>query len=395
MSDASTTRPTPTGPPFAWRLFIRGVMFIMRWLFGWRFSVRTEGELPPSDEPIVVVANHTSYVEPFLAVHAIWKATGHWAQPLAKAELFSVPILGPLARAAGAIPVERQSTEGRANAYRAAIERLAEGGAIYIAPEGTTSHDGELLPLRHGAARLALEAGCRVLVATHFGGQRAFSPVQTWPSRRVAFDVVLEPLDLVEDEDAAGLTGRIAATMLDRSEELRRDYAEHDITAPWWPPYPEPAEPTRTARENLEEYREAMSEAIEQARARMTTIATERDLDARYRSARDRARGAAEQARVRATELSDQVRQRADELVDLARSGQLSDELRQRAEDLQRQARLVADHAAELRAELREGAAHHPPQDHPPQDDAPQDDVEPRPVDDTARPAVPDDPPAA
>ena len=378
MSDHDeTTRPVAAGPPRAWRMFIRGVMFVMRRLFGWRFSARVEGELPRSDEPIVLVANHTSYVEPFLVVHAVWRATGHWAQPLAKAELFGIPVFGTLARAAGAIPVERQSTEGRATAYRAAVDRLAEGGAIYIAPEGTTSHDGELLPLRHGAARLALQAGCRVLVATQFGGQRAFSPVRTWPDRRVHFDVVLDTLDLLEDEDAAGLTGRIAATMLDRSEELRRDYAEHDITAPWWPPYPEPAEPTRTARENLEEYRDTMTEAIEHARERMAALTADRDLETRVRSARDRARTAAEQARTRASELSDQVRQRADELVEVARSGQLSDELRQRAEDLQRQARLVAEHAAELREELREGAEHHVA-------------AEPHPVDDTAAPEVPD-----
>ena len=62
----------------------------------------------------------------------------------------------------------------------------------------------------------------------------------------------------------------------------------------------------------------------------------------------------------------------------MARSGQLSDELRQRAEDLQRQARLLAEHAAELREELREGAEHHVA-------------TEPHPVDDTPQPRPPDD----
>ena len=353
-------------------------MFIMRRLFGWRFSARIEGALPASDQPVVVVANHTSYIEPFLVVHALWRTTGHWAQPLAKAELFRIPVFGTLARAAGAIPVERQSSEGRATAYGAAVDRLQQGGAIYIAPEGTTSHDGELLPLRHGAARLALEAGARVVVVTQFGGQRVFSPVVKWPPRGAHFDVVIEALEPLADEDAAGLTGRIAATMMDRSVELRQDYAQRDVTAPWWPPYSEPAEPTRTARENLEEYRETMAEAIEHARERMAELRVEGELEARVRAARDRARTAAEQARTRAQELSDQLRHRADELADLARSGQLGDELRHRAEDLQRQARLVAEHAAELREELRDGAEHHPPH-------------RARPIDDTATPTLPDD----
>lgn len=361
MSDTSSTRPASDGPTIAWRMFIQGVMFVMRRIFGWTFSRRVEGELPSKDEPIVVVANHTSYFEPFLLVHALWRTTGHWAQPLAKAELFKVPVLGPLARAAGATPVERQSSEGRANAYSAAVATLERGGAIYIAPEGTTSHDGELLPLRHGAARLALEAGVRVVVVTQFGGQRVMSPVVRWPHRRAHFSVVIEALEPIEGEDAAELTGRIAATLLDRSMELRESYPQRDVTAPWWPPYSEPAEPTRTARENLEEYREAMTEAIETARERMAELAAERDLDERLQSARDRARTAADQARARAHELTEQLRHRADELADLARSGQLSDELRHRAEDLQRQARLVAEHAAELREELRDGVDHHVP----------------------------------
>lgn len=358
-SDDDTFRAPAEGPPWAWRFLVRLVVLVLTRLFGWKLSARIEGELPAAGEPVVVVANHTGYFEPFLLVHALWKLTGHWVQPLAKAELFRIPVFGTMARAAGGIPVERGSNEGRASAYAAAVECLEQGGAIYIAPEGTTSHDGELLPLRHGAARLALQAGCTMLVVTHFGGQRAFSPVVKWPHRGAHFDLVVEEVRPLPDDDEASLTGRIAATMLDRTVELRDAYADQDITAPWWPPYPEPAEPTRTARENIEEYRDAMAEAIDQARERMAEIAAERDLDARVRHARERARSAAETARTRAAELGDQLRHRSDELVELARSGQLGDDLRQRAEELQRQARLIAEHAAELRAELREGAEQH------------------------------------
>lgn len=344
------------GPPWAWRLLVRGMTLILTKVFRWKLSVRIEGDLPPADQPVVVVVNHTGYLEPFLVVHAIWQRTGHWCRPLAKAELFRVPVLAPLARAAGGIPVERQSDEGRANAFATAVDALHEGHAIYIAPEGTTSHDGELLPLRHGAARLALQAGCTMMVATQFGGQRAFSPVVRMPHRGAHFDVVLDPLPVLPDDDEASLTGRAAAIMLDRSTELQADYAQQDREADWWPPYPNPAEPTQTARENLEQYRETMAHAIEQARERMAELTAERDLESRVNAARERARTAADQGRARAAELGDQLRHRADEMVELARSGHLGDELRARAEELQRQARLLADHAAELRAELRDGA---------------------------------------
>lgn len=361
MSDLHTddARDPRQGPPWAWRFLVKLVVFTLTRIFGWKLSARIEGEVPSGDEPVVVVANHTGYLEPFLLVHALWKLTGHWVQPLAKAELFRIPVFAPLARAAGGIPVERQSGEGRRSAYASAIACLDRGGAIYIAPEGTTSHDGELLPLRHGAARLALEAGCSMIVVTHFGGQRAFSPVVRMPHRAAHFDLVIEEVRPLPDDDEVSLTGRLAATMLDRSVELRHGYADQDITAQWWPPYSEPGEPTSTARENIEKYRETMAEAIEQARERMGELAAERDLDARMQTARERARTAADTARSRAAELGDQLRQRSDELVELARSGQLGDDLRHRAEDLSRQAKLIAEHAAELRAELREGVEHH------------------------------------
>lgn len=358
-------RDVDAGPSRAWRLWIGTAMFLMRRIFGWKFHARVIEPLPAADQPVVVVANHTGYVEPFLLAHAVWQRTGHWIQPLVKAEIFKLPIAGWLARAAGAIPVERGSEHGRASAYAAAVERLHEGGAIYIAPEGTTSHDGELLPLRHGAARLALQAGCSMMVVTSFGGQRAFSQVVGRPHRGAHFDLTIEALVPMEDDDERSLTGRVAATMIDRGAELRESYGQRDITAKWWPPYRDPAEPTKTARENMEQYREAMAEAIEQARERMTSLAAERDLDGRMNAARERAREAAEQARERAHELGDQLRHRSDELLDLARQGQLGEDMRHRVEELSRQARLVAEHAAELREELREGAEHHQHDDEP------------------------------
>lgn len=356
-ADPIADRSVTDGPPWAWRFLVRAVVLVLTKVFRWKLSVRIEGELPAADQPLVVVVNHTGYLEPFLVVHAIWQRTGHWLRPLAKAELFRIPLFAPMARAAGGIPVERQSNEGRATAFATAVDALHRGNSIYVAPEGTTSHDGELLPLRHGAARLALQAGCDMMVATQFGGQRAFSPVVRMPHRGAHFDVVLDPLPVLPDDDEASLTGRAAAIMLDRGTELRRDYAQRELTAPWWPPYPEPGEPTRTARENIEQYRETMAEAIEQARERMAELATERDLDTRVAAARERARSAADTARARAAELGEQVRHRSDELLELARQGQLGDELRHRAEELSRQARLIAEHAAELRAELREGEA--------------------------------------
>lgn len=298
-------------------------MGFLRRVMGWRTRAQLPDPAPPPDQPLVVVFNHTSALDAFVVVDAVWRRLRHWCQPLVKAEVFDVPVLGTLARGAGAIPVARGEGGGREAAYDDAVARLREGGTVMIAPEGTTTHDGSLLPLRHGAARLALEAGVDVLVATHFGAQRAFSPVVRFAQRDVVVDMALDVLHPWPDEDATSLTGRMGATMLDRGEQLQANYPQADPTARWWPPYAQPASPTATARESLERYRESMAEAVAQARQRMARYTEEYEVDQRLADARERAVAAAEdlaaRSRARAEELAGQARERYDELSDLAR----------------------------------------------------------------------------
>jgi 1-acyl-sn-glycerol-3-phosphate acyltransferase len=277
------------GPPWAWRLVVTSVLWFLRRVRGWRVRARRPDVVPPPRQPLVVVINHTSNVDAFLVADVVWRGLGHWVRPLARAELFAIPALGVLVRKGGTIPVERGASAGREAAYGHAVEQLRAGASILIAPEGTASHDGSLLPLRHGAARLALEAGVDVLVVTHFGAQRGFSPVARWPERGALVTMTFDLLSPWPDEDASSLTGRIAATMTDRGAELRAAYPKADPDASWWPPYSVPGSPTETARENLERYRQSTAEAIEQARERMAQVAAEHDAPERVAHARERA----------------------------------------------------------------------------------------------------------
>ena len=260
-------------PPWAWRLAVRAVLGLLRGLFGWRVRARLPDVPPRPDQPLVVVFNHTSAIDAFLVVDTVWRRLRHVCQPLVKEELFQVPGLRTLARRAGAIPVARGEGAGRATAYRHAVARSREGATILVAPESTITHDGSLLPLRHGAARLALEAGADVLVVTHFGAPRGFSPVVRFPDRGVIVTMTMDVLAPSPDDDAASLTWRIAATMLDRSAELQASYPQADPDARWWPPYSVPAPPTATAHENLARYQQSMTEGVAQARERMAHIA--------------------------------------------------------------------------------------------------------------------------
>ncbi len=320
------------------------MLWLLRRVRGWRIHAQRPPLLPPPDRPYVAVFNHTSAIDGFVVAEVLWRGTRHWVQPLVKAELFELPVLGWLARAAGAIPVHRGEGEGREHAYRDAIAQLEAGGTVLLAPESTITHDGNLLPLRHGAARLAQEAGVDVLVVTHFGAQRGFSPVVRFPERGAVVTVSLDVVSPEPDEDAASVTGRIAATMLDRSLELQAAYPDRSLDARWWPPYATPASPTATARENLERYQDSMAQAIATARESMAKLATDHEVDRRLAEARERAHQAAtelaearQRAQQAAAELAARVRERAEHLAAETRGRveELSEQARDKAADLQ------------------------------------------------------------
>src|ERR1041384_2930982 len=83
---------------------------------------------------------------------------------LAKSPLFRMPVVGLLIRALDSIPVYRKQDEtgDTAALNRKTFERSAEllrrGGTIAVCPEGVSHNEPYLLPLKTGAAPIALGA---------------------------------------------------------------------------------------------------------------------------------------------------------------------------------------------------------------------------------------------
>jgi 1-acyl-sn-glycerol-3-phosphate acyltransferase len=73
----------------------------------------------------------------------------------AKRELFDIPLWGGIARRYGLIPIERTAGASALRALRAAAkDRIAQGRAICLFPEGTRVPHGEAPPLKSGFAGL-------------------------------------------------------------------------------------------------------------------------------------------------------------------------------------------------------------------------------------------------
>jgi len=115
----------------------------------------------PANGPALLVANHFNSLVDSLAVLV---ACPREVSPLAKAPLFGNRLLRPFLLAAGAVSVHRsdESPEGGkgVRAHAAMLEacrlRLAEGGALIIFPEGVSQPRPKLMPIRAGAAHVAL-----------------------------------------------------------------------------------------------------------------------------------------------------------------------------------------------------------------------------------------------
>ncbi|MCG8486958.1 MAG: lysophospholipid acyltransferase family protein [Chromatiales bacterium] len=136
-----------------WQTFCRWVVKI----FYRRFEVSGLENLP-EDQGIVLCANHVNALADPLVLQA---ATPKAIRPLARSGLFDNPLLRPVLRQMGAVPIYRRADPGvdvskNRDTFEKCYGLLAKGETLIIFPEGQSHDDSQLTELKTGAARLAL-----------------------------------------------------------------------------------------------------------------------------------------------------------------------------------------------------------------------------------------------
>ena len=160
-------------PSLTYRLVSAALVFPLYRLL---FRGKTHGnERVPLQGPLVVVANHGSHLDPPLLGHALGRPVAF----MAKAELFRIPLLGPLIRACGAYPVNRGASDREA--IRTATARLQEGWAIGVFLDGTRQPDGRVNQPMPGAALLSARSGAPLLPVAIVNSHRALGTGRSWP----------------------------------------------------------------------------------------------------------------------------------------------------------------------------------------------------------------------
>jgi 1-acyl-sn-glycerol-3-phosphate acyltransferase len=157
-----------------WQRF--AAMVVLPVLRIWTRSTWTGQDNIPATGGVIIVANHASQFDPLVVAHYVYDA-GRWPRFLAKASLWDVPVLGPFLSKVKQIPVERGSVEA-VKSLDVLVDALRRGGVVVIYPEGTTTKEPDLWPMRGktGAARLALVTGAPVVPVANWGAYKIFDP---------------------------------------------------------------------------------------------------------------------------------------------------------------------------------------------------------------------------
>lgn len=143
------------------------------------------------DGSLIVVANHRSNMD----IPYVWVPQGRPMMFVAKAELWSVPVLGWVMRALGHIPVDRKDPRSRANVQVFGEEILKNDGRLLYFFEGTTHqlpYDDErvLGKTYDGACVLAIKTNTPILAAGLRGTSEVgnlFTAIFRRPAVRTAF----------------------------------------------------------------------------------------------------------------------------------------------------------------------------------------------------------------
>ena len=191
----------------------------------WRVDVGGLEHLPRTG-PVLLVANHVSYVDPVLLGLAV-EQHGRTVHFLAKRELFDHWFTGPVVRGADQILVDRKGDAGAA--LRHAEAALSQRKLVVVYPEGTIHPVLDRAKGKTGAARLALACQVPVVPAVTWGGQQ----VGTKTGRvRLGFRSahvvrIGHPISYSGGESAAELTARfmdgIAVLLEAAAEQHPRD----------------------------------------------------------------------------------------------------------------------------------------------------------------------------
>lgn len=160
--------------------FVVGVLsFLSKILY--RVEIIGEDNIP-SEGNLIVIANHKHFLDPVFMLVAV---KNRKIIPVAKQELFSVPILKFFMKKVGAIPVNRDNPS--ISTFRAVLSEIKSGNVLGIFPEGTRADTYDFLTPKSGTTMFSIKTKSDIVPMSIISTFKLFSKVKV---------VIGEPIDM-------------------------------------------------------------------------------------------------------------------------------------------------------------------------------------------------------
>ena len=146
-------------------------------------------ERVPLTGPVIIAANHASFLDPPLIGSGVPRPINY----LARESLFRSPVFGWYLRQLNCVPVDRDGAG--AAGLKGILDRLHAGGVVILFPEGTRSADGQLMPARSGVGLTVIKSEAPVVPVRVFGTYAAWNRHTILPRPRQVVVKYGQPMD--------------------------------------------------------------------------------------------------------------------------------------------------------------------------------------------------------
>nr|MDT0658559.1 lysophospholipid acyltransferase family protein [Micromonospora sp. DSM 115978] len=195
------------------------------------------GQHVPTTGGAVMASNHVSYLD-FIFCGLGAQESGRLVRFMAKQEVFTHRVSGPLMRGMRHIPVNRRAGAG---SFGAAVDALRAGEVVGVFPEATISQSFTVKDLKSGAARMAQDAGVPIIPVALWGTQRLWTKgrPRTLTRRHTPITVLVgEPVVTTAHADTPAVMTELRTRLTALVDQAQREYPERpaDPADNWWLP---------------------------------------------------------------------------------------------------------------------------------------------------------------
>lgn len=182
----------------------------------------------------ILAINHVSYLD-FALVGTAALPVNRYIRFMAKKEIFTHKVSGPLMRGMHHISVDRDNGSG---SFVAALRALKAGEIVGIFPEGTTSTSFEIKELKSGAIRLAMGSGVPVIPTIIWGSQRIWTKGIKKDLRRKNYTVLVSfgtPMTFQRGDDVDIAEAKLRENLIAMLHEVQDRYPDSHLGQRWAP----------------------------------------------------------------------------------------------------------------------------------------------------------------